>query len=189
MAEVLRALREEHQNMARLLGVLERELALFDRAERPDYDVLTGIADYFASFPTDCHHPKEDLILRKLRQRAPAAAEAVGDLESEHEQLAKRVEQFRKAVENVMAEAEMPRDSFAAALRHFISDQRSHMEWENQAFFPAAVAALSETDWAEIDAEASREEDPLFGPQVTKAFEALSADILRWEAEDAASSD
>ena len=186
MPEILDALRQEHRNMARLLSVLERELSRFDRAERPDYDVLTGIAEYFTGFPARCHHPKEDLIHRRLKERAPEAAERILDLEAEHTQLAERVEAFKQAVANVIAEAEMPRDAFADALRSFIADQRSHMERENQVFFPTAIDVLSADDWAEIDAEASRESDPLFGPETSEEFRELSESILRWEKEDVA---
>lgn len=186
MAEILRSLREEHQNMARLLSALEHQLALFDRAERPDYDVLSGIADYFASFPARVHHPKEDLILRRLRRRDAEAADAVGDLESEHAALDQRVRQFRQAVGRVIAEAEMPREAFTAALRNFIDDQRAHMEMENQSFFPAAMASLTEADWAALDAEASKEQDPLFGPEVAEEFADLSDTILQWEQENLA---
>jgi hemerythrin-like domain-containing protein len=36
MTYVIEILRQEHRNIERLLWVLERELSLFDRGERPD---------------------------------------------------------------------------------------------------------------------------------------------------------
>lgn len=186
MAEVLNALRLEHQNIARLLDLLERQLALFDEAKRPDYDVLLGIADYFSSFPDRCHHPKEDLIYRKLVERDPEAAKQVGDMASDHEALGQRVVAFRGAVRNVLGEAEVPRSVFDSVLRDFITEQRQHMEMENKLFFPAAIKALTDADWAEIDAEISPEQDPLFGPDVAAEFETLLEDVLRWEREDQA---
>lgn len=80
MVEVMDRLQREHRNIAKLLNALEHQLAIFDTAETPDYDVLVGIGDYFIGFPGRCHHPKEDLIFRKLRARDPEAAEIVGDL-------------------------------------------------------------------------------------------------------------
>ena len=186
MAEVLTQLQEEHRNAARLLKVLEHQLALFDSASQPDYEILTAIAEYFTGFPDRCHHPKEDLIYRKLKERNPAAAEAVGDLEAEHERIAELAQRFRDTVKSVMYETEMPRSAFDAVLRQFIAEQRQHMEMEGERFFGRAIAHLSEADWAEIDAQVSDEQDPLFGAAATAEFEKLRDDILRWEEEDEA---
>lgn len=188
MAQVLIQLQEEHRNAARLLNILEGQLAIFDAASRPDYEILTGIAEYFTGFPERCHHPKEDLVYRKLRERDPAAAQIVGDLEAEHERIAELAQRFREAVSNVMGEAEMPRSAFDAVLRQFIAEQRRHMEMEAESFFSRAIARLTDADWAEIDAQVSDEQDPLFGPEVAEEFAKLRDDILRWEAEDQAAS-
>ena len=186
MTDVLQQLSEDHRNIARLLVVLERQLALFEDAKRPDYELLMAIADYFTGFPDRCHHPKEDLILRHMRRKDPVAAEAVGDLESEHEKIGALAKHFRDAVRNVLNEVEMPRSAFDAVLRHFIRDQRNHMQMENERFFPLAQKILSDKDWTEIDAEASKEQDPLFGNEAAERFESLRQSILRWEAEDQA---
>ena len=186
MTEVLNQLQEEHRTAARLLNVLEQQLAVFDAAGRPDYEILSAIAEYFNGFPDRCHHPKEDLIYRKLRERDPAAAEVVGDLEAEHERISELAQRFREAVRSVMGEAEMPRSAFDAVLRQFIAEQRRHMEMEGERFFARALSRLSDEDWAEIEAEVSGEQEPLFGPAPAEEYEKLRDDILRWEAEEEA---
>ena len=184
MSQVMYQLHEEHRNIARLLAVLERELAMFERAERPDYDVLSAIADYFVGFPDLYHHPKENLILERLRAREPAVAEMVGNLEGEHEKIGKLAENFQEAVENVLKEVEVPRSAFANVLRHFIDDQRKHMMMEEQKFFPLAVEHLTSEDWAEIERQTAGHEDPLFGASVAREFKHLLDNILQWEADD-----
>jgi hemerythrin-like domain-containing protein len=47
MIDIIQGLRQEHRNIESLLGVLERELSVFDRGERPDYDVVLAVIDYF----------------------------------------------------------------------------------------------------------------------------------------------
>ena len=183
MADVLQQLSEDHRNIARLLAILERQLIRFDRAERPDYELLMAIADYFTGFPDRCHHPKEDLILRRMREKDPVAADAVGDLEAEHEKIGELAQRFKEAVQNVLTEVEMPRSAFDAVLRHFIQDQRQHMLMENERFFPLALKILTDKDWTEIEMEADNEEDPLFGSEAAEEFESLRQSILRWEAE------
>ena len=42
MTYVVEVLRQEHRNIKRLLRVLEQELSVFDRGNRPDYEVFSG---------------------------------------------------------------------------------------------------------------------------------------------------
>ncbi len=186
MAEVLRRLGEEHANLARLLNAMEHQLAVFDRGEQPDYDVLTAAAEYFTEFPDRCHHPKEDLIFRRLREKDPAAAEAIGDLEGEHSEISENVHRFREAVARVRDEVEVPRSAFDAVMRNFIDDLRRHMKMEQEHFFPAALKVLDEADWADIDRQVTDEDDPLFGAKASGKYESLLQDILAWEREDEA---
>ena len=65
MTYVVEVLRQEHRNIEKLLRVLERELSVFDRGERPNYEVVVGIIDYFKDYPDSCRHPKEDMIFDK----------------------------------------------------------------------------------------------------------------------------
>jgi hemerythrin-like domain-containing protein len=168
---------------------LEHQLAVFDSAETPDYDVLSGIGDYFTGFPDRCHHPKEDLIFRKLRARDPEAAEVVGDLEAEHESIGTLVRHIKEAVQNVLGEVEVSRDAFDAVARHFIKEQRRHLQMEEERFFPLALEILTPEDWAEIDARNTDEDDPVFGADVSAEFAALRNELLWWEEEDEAEED
>ena len=72
MTYVIEILRQEHRNIEKLLRVLERELSLFDRGERPDYEVIHAVIDYFTDYPDSCHHPKEDMIFERLKCVTPA---------------------------------------------------------------------------------------------------------------------
>lgn len=81
---VLDIIRDEHHSMSRLLALLEDQVELFENGSVPDYDLMREIIEYFLTFPDLFHHPKENLILAQLRQRAPDLALKVGDLEAEH---------------------------------------------------------------------------------------------------------
>ena len=183
MSETLDRLQEEHRNAARVLAALERQIAAFDEARRPDYDIVLAIADYFTGFPERCHHPKEDLIYRKLLERAPQHAELTVDLGNEHEKLMQRARYFKEVVCSVLMEAEIPRDTFAEAARRFIAEQRQHMSMEEEHFFPASLEALTAEDWAEIDSRVLDEADPLFNSADAETFAILRENILQWELE------
>src|SRR5215468_8057597 len=90
MTDIIKILCQEHRNIESLLRVLEGELNVFDRGERPDYEVVLGVIDYFKDYPDCCHHPKEDMIVGKLKARDPVAAATVGELEAQHQEGARR---------------------------------------------------------------------------------------------------
>jgi len=184
MSVIIESLREDHRGFEEILEALEQEVALFERAERPDYEILEAIVGYFQGYPGCCHHPKEDVVFRKLKQRDPAAAVAIGDLETEHVELAERLREFAVALENVLGEQDMPRETLSKAARDFVQGKREHMKKEEQTFFSAALDALSEQDWTELEKETTREGDLLFAEQPSQEFAALRERIVKWEQED-----
>ena len=183
MPKIIDILLEEHQNIEKLLLVLEHELEVFDRSGRPDYEILLSIIQYFEDYPESCHHPKEDMIFGRLKARDSAAAKNVGDAEAEHQVEASRLRSFARAVDAVLAGQEILRESFHIAARDFIEHQRQHMQKEERLLFPAAVKALRWEDWAEIDARVDDRKDPLFDAVVEEKFHNLHETILRWERE------
>jgi hemerythrin-like domain-containing protein len=185
MTELLDILREEHRNIETLLAVLERELNIFDRNERPDYEVVQAVIRYFEDYPDCCHHPKEDVVFAKLKARDPAAAASVGDLEAEHEKGAKRLRLVARAVESVLNEQEVPRQTVDGIVRDFIEKERRHMEMEEGILFPVAAKALLPEDWADIDARLRS--DPSLNRANEEQFNSLHQRILQWEQESVAS--
>ena len=186
MTTIIDILREEHRNIEKVLLVLEQELDVFDRREQPDYEVLQAVIGYFQDYPERCHHPKEDMVFAKLKARDPVAAESVGDLVAEHQEETKRLQRLAQAIESVLAGREMLRTSFDAIARNFIEHERSHIDMEERALFPAAVKALRPEDWAGIDARLNDKQDPLANEIIEEKFRFLHQRILQWEAQDEA---
>src|SRR5450756_2852168 len=183
MPKIIELLLEEHRNIEKLLVVLEHELEVFDRGERPDYEILQTIIQYFQDYPESCHHPKEEMIFAKLNARDPAAAKRFGDVEAEHEVEAGRLRSFARAVDAILSDQEFLRENFHLAVREFIDHQRRHLDKEERLLFPAAVKALRRQDWAAIDARLDDRKDPLFDVVVEEKFHNLQKTILRWEQE------
>src|SRR6266567_2861970 len=109
MTDTVEVLRQEHRNIESLLRVLERELSVFDRGERPDYEVVLAVIDYFKDYPDSCHHPKEDMIVEKLEARDPVAAASIGVLEAQHREGARRLRRVAQAVERVLSDQDLAR--------------------------------------------------------------------------------
>jgi hemerythrin-like domain-containing protein len=122
MPKIIDILLDEHQNIAKLLLVLEHELQVFDCSRRPDYEKL----------------------------RNPAVAKRFGDVDAEHGLEARRLRSFARAVDYVLADQEFLRESFHFAVHDFIEYQRQHLQKEERLLFPAAVKALRSDDWGRI---------------------------------------
>jgi hemerythrin-like domain-containing protein len=180
MTYIVDVLRQEHCRMESLLRVLERELDVFDRGDRPDYDVILSVIDYFKDYPNSCHHPKEDLIMEKLKTRNPDAAAAVGDLEARHTEGARRLRQVELAVHRVLDDQDLFRHAVHDVIRAFIDEERKHMDMEESSVFPPALDALRPEDWSDIAVKLTAREDPLAQEQ---RLGMLRRGILKMEAD------
>lgn len=180
---IIELLSREHRNIEKLLAVLERELEVFDRGEKPDYEVIRAIISYFEVYPEFYHHPQEDLIFTKLRTRDPAAAARIGDLAREHQRGTERLHRVAKAIDCVLADREVVRENVDAIVRDFIEYERRHVLMEDRDFFPAALRALEPQDWIEIGSTLTAHQDPLFSEVTEDRFNALRSHILRLEQE------
>jgi|SRR5579872_197428 len=184
MTRIVELLCEEHRDIEKLLLVLEDELSVFDRQERPDYDIIQAVISYFQDYPDCCHHPKEDMIFEKLTIRAPILAESVGDLEVEHHHEAERLQRVTDIVRNILLDRDISRQTFDDVMRDFIKQQRVHMQMEERVLFPAALNALRPEDWAEIDLKWSDTKDSLFNVGIEERCRSLRDRVLQWEREN-----
>ena len=109
MSNTINSLRDDHRNIAKLLNALEHEIELVAAAADPDWDVLSGTANYFCDYADRYHHPKEDAVYRQLATRFPDKAASIGDVMAEHRAVHTRVRQFRDNVQSMFLDAIMPR--------------------------------------------------------------------------------
>jgi len=181
MTKALNELRLDHANFMKLLAVLEQELAVFERGDHPDYEIVLKIADYFAEYGESFHHPLENKIFARLKERDAKAAEAVGDLDREHEATTREVAAFKEVAEAVLKEAELPREQFEQKVRRFIDKERAHIAMEEQVFFPKARAVLQPEDWDAVSSDFQMGKDPLFSSDKKVEFRELAGLIQQWE--------
>ena len=170
----------EHANVARMLDAFERQLAIIEAAETPDYDVIRGSVEYCESFLDGYHHPKEEFILGKLRARDGKAAEAFDELEVEHVGLAAMTRDLLDVLDGVAEGREIRRDTLVSLGRQFLKLNRRHIRLEEKVFFPAAKKTLNASDWRGYGTR-FKKSDPLFGDAAEQRFKALHDDILAWE--------
>lgn len=164
--------------MAKLLDLLEAELAVYREGGVADFDLIRDIMDYTTSWPERYHHPKENLIFAKLKDKGAEAEALAADLVAEHEKGEELTREMATVIGNVAQGAEIPRHLFERLAREYLDFNRRHMEKEEAQFLPLAEAALSAEDWAAIEAALSAPEDPLFGPRVEERYRRLLENML-----------
>ena len=175
--EILNRLHKEHADFTRLLDLLDQQLALFTDGQPADYDTINAILQYCQEYPDAVHHPKEDLVYGRLRDRNPELAAEVGDLEEEHRNLAEMTLSLAALIKSALEEEPVNREQVHNLTRDFISRYRRHIEREELHVFPAARLALSDQDWVDIDRQLVDRDDPLFGEVAADYFKTLRGDI------------
>lgn len=183
---IIEMLRQEHRGIEKLLDAMEQELNVFDRGERPDYDVIGALIDFFEKYPDTCHHPKEDIVYEKFKTRAPERAASIADLRAAHREGALRLRRVADAINKVMNDQDLLRDSVDRIVRDFIDNERKHIVLEDKEVFPAIVETLRPEDWADIALKIADRYGPLSEADFEEQFSTLRRNILDLEAEAAA---
>jgi hemerythrin-like domain-containing protein len=178
MVEIIEILRQEHRNIEKLLDVMEQELSAFDRGERPDYEVFGAVIDFFKKYPDSCHHPKEDIIYEKFKTRAPDRAASIADLEAEHREGAVRLRRVAQAIDSVLNDQELLRESVDRIVRDFIDNERKHIALEDEVVFPAIACTLQPEDWADIALKIADRYGPPADADFEEQFSTLRRNIL-----------
>ena len=178
MIEIIEILRREHRNIEKLLHVMEQELNVFDRGERPDYEVFGAIIEFFKNYPDSCHHPKEDIIYAKFKERNPDRAASIADLEAEHREGAVRLRRVAQAIDAVLNDQELLRESVDRIVRDFIDNERKHIALEDEVVFPAIACTLQPEDWADIALKIADRYGPPGDADFEEQFSTLRRNIL-----------
>lgn len=183
MPSLLENLRKDHENLARLLGLFERELSRFEQAKECDYERIFSILEYCVKFPDHSHHPLEDMVFASLRRRDTVAVEPIGDLRNLHQALAAQTRAVISLVDQARQEIIAPRADLLEAGRRFVQTYRDHMQLEDEHFFPAAEQTLTQEDWAEIEAAWLGPFDPALTARAELHYRRLCQELLAAEEE------
>lgn len=183
MSELLRRLHQDHANSLRLLTMLDWQIEVMERGERPDWDIVQGVIQYFLTYPDLRHHPIEDKILARLGSRYPAGAEPFVELVVEHRALSAKLRHVAATTEALLQDVAMMKAVYLDLLRDFAAAQRDHIRREEAGFLPTAHRLLDARDWQELDDQAPAIADPLADPSEHR-FQALRWQLAQWDSAD-----
>jgi len=184
MPDTLALWHAEHVNFARLLNLLEDQVSLFHTGAQPDYDLVLNIMFYMTHYSDVLHHPKEDLVFAKIREREPAVSRTVEDLMLQHVRLKHIGETLVARLDDLLNGSVVSRAEIEDAARDYVGTMRGHMRVEEAELLPLASKHLTAKDWAAIHAQVGRFEDPLFGKNPQHRYAELQQQIARYAVSD-----
>lgn len=153
MTRLVEDLEADHARFRRYLVWFNEEVGKLAAGRRPDYLLLNQLATYFAEYPDELHHKKEDIIYARLAEKARARRVALENLHDQHAELSARANRFAEIVLMIINNEQLPVDDVvkeAAAYRDMLI---AHMSGEEATLFKPARALLHENDWWEIEQE------------------------------------
>ena len=161
----LDTIRDEHSALAAILRSLRM---MGERGPRDEpqgfFDVMRAMLFYIDEFPERLHHPKEsDLLFPHMARSVPELLPLIARLEREHmhgEAAVRRLQHLLLAWELL---GESRREAFMQELERYLSFYLEHMRVEEQEILPRAEQALSDDEWAALDAAFAQNRDPMTG--------------------------
>jgi hemerythrin-like domain-containing protein len=189
MPDAIMILQLEHRKIGKVLGLIQQQVKN-QHPRTPVNNRLLQIAfEYLSGYPDQCHHPKEDVLYRKLVGRFPDLMQSINHLVEEHETLGKLTRDLCQVMSDSHHDLSPMDEGLAGRLRAFVDSYHHHMVMEEEQFFPLALNRLSRNDFAEIDFTLFDQPDPLFNKAAEEKFVRLSDEIARLGVAEKASAD
>lgn len=177
----VRIIKEEHVAISAVLFSLR---FLVRRVEseggNPDFRLLRAMMDYIVDFPERLHHPKEnEYLFRRVREREPAAAALIDELEAEHARGDRLIDELKAALLRYEREGHSAFPEFKRAVDDYADFHWDHMRKEEDHLLPLAEKSLTEEDWDAVGEAFRLNDNPLFGLKPKEHAEELFQRILR----------
>lgn len=153
----------EHVRFARLLDLLEEQVAAFHEGEQPDLDLMLDIVAYLSDYADRAHHPREDEAFARLIERDPGLRVPINRLLQEHRVIKVAGEELVEHLEDMRADTMVQRATVEAAAAQYLAYYRHHQATEEREILPRAQRLLTAQDWKQVAAAVPAQDDPLFG--------------------------
>jgi hemerythrin-like domain-containing protein len=150
MAVPISAWHDDHVRFNDLLSGLRRELDLFHRGERPDYERMCQSVTYLREYGDAVHHPRESVAFQRLAKRCPDMQLALARLEQEHRVIAQAGARLLEQIEAILGGAMVPRGELEAALATYLVYYGNHIAKEEEDVLTRAAMHLTAEDWAAV---------------------------------------
>jgi hemerythrin-like domain-containing protein len=153
----------EHVYFGHLLELMQRQLDLLHRGERPNYELMLDAISYLREYSDEYHHPREDVAFERLLTRCPDMELLLARLHQEHRVIANAGERLRALLEAVLQDSVVPRADLEVALATYLVYYGNHIAKEEEDVLMRAEKSLTKEDWEAVKNAVALKADPLFG--------------------------
>lgn len=149
--EALHIIGEEHQSLAAILHAIRFMLKEISAGRlKADVKLFQAMVYYLDAYAEKRHHPKEDLLFRRLPQRTEEGRDALAKLGLQHAAAPQRMAALEKALANYVADNSCFAE-FVTAFDSYAEFYREHMMLEEEVVLPLLRSHLTTADWTELD--------------------------------------
>lgn len=177
MSETIVLWQAEHRHFARLLDLLERQVAAFHDDNQPNFGLMLDLVSYLRYFPDRYHHAREDVAFARLAERDPQMKPVVDRLLQEHRVISAAGTELLKYLQQVVDDVVVERAKVEAAAATYLVHYRRHLALEDRDIAPRAEQLLTPQDWEAVLAAVPHGADPLFGEDFEPRYRELRRQI------------
>ena len=153
----------EHKHFARLLDLLEQQVAAVHADDGPNYELMLDVVSYLRYFPDRYHHPREDVAFARLAKRDPGMKPLIEQMLQEHRVIAAAGTELLSYLQQAVDDVVIERAKVEAAAATYLVYYRRHLALEDRDIVPRAEQLLTPQDWEAVVAANPAGPDPLFG--------------------------
>src|SRR5690348_8348587 len=135
-------LRQEHAGIRSVLDVIRRQLRRIETGHSPDFVLLANALHYMRRFPSQVHHPKEDLVFMRLAKLDPTLRQAVAHAQREHRHIYEQEDWLIECALNAPKPGTLERGRLLDIGHAYLDTQRKHCQQEERVLFPRAEELL-----------------------------------------------
>ena len=176
MRLTLETLYKDHDNLRRILCLLEKLLIDIYRGSSADHLMLQRILIYIQDYPSHIHHPAEYAVFSAISKDGDSNKkfhEDVNTLMEDHSEIDDTIKNAIEAVGPNLVSTHPDITDIGNKLSALIIRERSHLLFEEMNIYPYVAEHLSGEDWKNISALIPDYEDPIFGNKVRKEYELI----------------
>ena len=178
MHKIMAELHQDHHNLARVLRIMESQLERLRKGDHEDLYLLHDATRYIHNYPDLIHHPKENKVFEIFKSRSNEADEIVAKLSKQHQELPQATVKFQLMLDDAInGQGLVNREELVEKIKGFIANEWEHMNLEEDVLFPLIETTLTDEDWAHLDDQISKTNDPLFSEMIEESYDNLYQSI------------
>ena len=143
---MLKQLRRDHANMARILHVLQLKQKTLAQGERPNFQLVREVVDYILDYMAGFTLPLEQICTARLQEVVPESEELAERLSGDYRKLKARLTRLSRDIDMILMDVAVPMRQFAEDLSQYLDSHRTYLRDEREQLFPLIADHFTDED-------------------------------------------